>query len=100
MELSEGLVLEVLAGRTLLHPFKCHGYHNDLPRSRRFNWSRFDRQLCPIDLEVANLIAANPFWPPSSEYMGSGRASHTLLLQRLQITACVPSQLASDYTGD
>jgi hypothetical protein len=41
----------------LLHPFKCQGCPNVLPRSRGFNWSRFDRQVCPIDLEVANLIA-------------------------------------------
>jgi|SRR5882724_4960827 hypothetical protein len=89
MELSEGLVLEVLAGRTLLHPFKCHGYHNDLPRSRRFNWSRFDRQLCPIDLEVANLIAANPFWPPSSEYMGEwSRFAHTTFTETPNYGLC------------
>jgi hypothetical protein len=61
--------------RALLHPVECQGCHNGLACSRECNRRRFDRQVCRIDLEIANLITTDPFWPPRGHYMVDDRIS-------------------------
>src|SRR6516164_6716713 len=61
--------LSIRAKRALFHPVKCQGCDNGLPRSRKCNRRRFDRQFCPIDLEITNLISTNPLRAPGSEDM-------------------------------
>jgi hypothetical protein len=68
--------------------------HNISSVKRTFQAGRLDRQSVPLDLSIADLISADPFWEP----IGNDMVGHLIALNTVSARITGDNPVVSIYT--